>query len=404
MRDSLLEHLACPACGCSDLKLEVREKTDRDEVESGGIHCRGCRVAYPIVRGIPRMLPESSWYFGGSASGDQADGRAKAMRLTVEHYSSYQGKVSAPFADTMDHRAILEARTGLEMSFFSGRVCLDAGCGNGRNTRVLGEAGAAIAIGLDAGFAVDEARRRSRNLENVHFVQGDILRPPFRKQHFDRVLSMGVLHHTVEPDVAFSGLCGLLKEDASFCIYLYGRPATDWRRYGSFQSVFGELRYAFYTEPLRRLIVRLPNGVRLRFCELMWQRRRLIDWLAAKGSLGKMLSTALYYATPMDVHMPLESASANISRMYDSYSTPWAYGHEVQEALDWYEQAGGFREVFVTPYRVCLTGFRGPRAPGEPLTVRYHRAASIAALAAQGRSKLDGPSALGDPRSRTGST
>lgn len=307
------------------------------------------------------------------------------MRLTVEHYSSYQGKVSVVFSDTMDHRAIFEARTGLPIDSCRGRICLDAGCGNGRNSRLMGDAGAAAVVGFDAGFAVDEAYRRARGRENVHFVQGDILRPPFQRSHFEVAISMGVLHHTVSPDDAFRSVSSLVTEDGIFSVYLYGRPFTDWRRFGSAASLLGQLRHALYTEPLRKLIVRLPDGARYRFCQLMWQRRRLIDALAKAGGPGRLLARLLYYATPVDVHMPLESARANISRMYDMYSTPYNYFHEVEEVIDWFVSTGAYAELLVTPYRVSITGWRGSLPPGEPLPIRYHPKASIEAIAARGR-------------------
>ena len=387
MRKVLLDHLACPACGGESLTLEA-SKQDGTEVEEGRILCAGCPTVYPVVRGVPRMLPEAGRYFGGVAPGNE-DALAKAMRLTVEHYSSYQGKVSAVFSDTMDHRSIFEARTGLPVETCKGKICLDAGCGNGRNSRLMGDAGAEAVVGLDAGFAVDEAYRRAKGRENVHFVQGDILRPPFRRTHFDFAISMGVLHHTVSPDDAFRSVSGLMADDGIFSVYLYGRPALDWRRFGSAASLLGQLRYALYTEPLRKLVVRLPDGARYRFCQLMWQRRRLIDAVAKLGAPGRVLSRLLYAITPADVHMPLESGKANISRMYDMYSTPYNYSHEVEEVIEWFLTTEAYTELLLTPYRVCVTGWRGHPEPGEPVPVRYQRAASIEAISARGREEGD---------------
>ena len=117
----------------------------------------------------------------------------------------------------------------------------------------------------------------------------------------------------------------------------------------------------------------------------MWLRRRVIDALAKGGAPGRLLASALYYATPQDVHMPLESARANITRMYDTYSTPYAYGHEVEEVVSWFEETGDYPELLVTPYRVCVTGWKGPRADGEPVVVRYHPKRSLDTIVARGR-------------------
>lgn len=387
MRRSLMEHLACPVCGAQSLDLKASHETG-EEIEEGRVSCAPCGIEYPVVRGIPRMLPEAGRYFDHPKTGEE-DRYARAMRLTVEHYSSYQGKVSAVFSDTMDHRAIFEGRTGLSVDECAGKVCLDAGCGNGRNSRLMADAGAAAVVGFDAGFAVDEARRRAQGRQNLHFVQGDILRPPFRRRHFDLAVSLGVLHHTVEPDGAFRSLCRLVRHNGIFSVYVYGRPYLDWRRFGSASSLLGQLRHALYTEPIRKLVVRLPDGARYRFCQLMWLRRRVIDVLGRLGPPGRLLSRLLFYLTPGDVHKPLESAQANISRMYDTYSTPYAYHHELEEVIDWFVTEGGFRELLVTPYRVSVTGWRGSRDPEEPVAIRYHPAGSIDAITARGRGEGD---------------
>ena len=56
MRTWLLDYLVCPAC---EGTLNCTPDTGgRDDVETGTLTCTGCGNAYPVVRGIPRMLPE----------------------------------------------------------------------------------------------------------------------------------------------------------------------------------------------------------------------------------------------------------------------------------------------------------------------------------------------------------
>ncbi len=51
-----MEILACPMCRYEDLKLIVLE--EKDEIESGVIHCSNCSRYYPIIDTIPVMLPD----------------------------------------------------------------------------------------------------------------------------------------------------------------------------------------------------------------------------------------------------------------------------------------------------------------------------------------------------------
>ncbi|MFW6038398.1 MAG: methytransferase partner Trm112 [Candidatus Saliniplasma sp.] len=55
MKRSLLDILRCPECK-GELDLSV-EKED-DEIEEGSLHCKKCKIEYPIEDGIPNMLPQ----------------------------------------------------------------------------------------------------------------------------------------------------------------------------------------------------------------------------------------------------------------------------------------------------------------------------------------------------------
>ncbi|MBP7146142.1 MAG: Trm112 family protein [Acidobacteria bacterium] len=54
----LLEILACPRC---HQKVEP-------VADGSGLRCAGCRLVYPVVDGIPQMLPES-----GRPEGEQGN-------------------------------------------------------------------------------------------------------------------------------------------------------------------------------------------------------------------------------------------------------------------------------------------------------------------------------------------
>jgi uncharacterized protein YbaR (Trm112 family) len=54
MKRTLLEVLACPKCK-GELKLEVEE--EGEEIMRGSLYCQNCHHAYPIVDGIPNLMP-----------------------------------------------------------------------------------------------------------------------------------------------------------------------------------------------------------------------------------------------------------------------------------------------------------------------------------------------------------
>ncbi|HEC81837.1 MAG TPA: Trm112 family protein [Thermoplasmatales archaeon] len=55
MKKNLLNILCCPTCK-GELELHV-ENEDGDEVVKGTLFCRKCKVYYPIIDGIPDLLP-----------------------------------------------------------------------------------------------------------------------------------------------------------------------------------------------------------------------------------------------------------------------------------------------------------------------------------------------------------
>jgi len=60
MRSSFLEWLLCPECdGEGELDLQRFGGAGSDDIEEGTLRCRTCGRLFPIVNGIPRMLPDA---------------------------------------------------------------------------------------------------------------------------------------------------------------------------------------------------------------------------------------------------------------------------------------------------------------------------------------------------------
>jgi SAM-dependent methyltransferase len=225
MKERLLEWIACPTCG-GDLSLGARER-DGDEIVEGTLDCPGCPARYPVTRSIPRLLPRTL---------------APDVAATVERF----GYEWSRFAEI---RPEYEAQfrgwiAPVPVESFAGRMVLDAGCGKGRHLRLVAAFGACEVVGIDLGSAVDVAARNTADLPNVHIVQGDLARPPFRRSLFDIVYSIGVLHHLPEPSSGFRSLAPLLVPDGTLIAWVYAREGNGW--------VLASIN------PLRRITHRLP--------------------------------------------------------------------------------------------------------------------------------------------------
>lgn len=126
----------------------------------------------------------------------------------------------------------LHLPTGWDTSTFGG-VILDAGCGMGRYTTLVGDLGADV-VGLDRSAAVEKAASK---WTNALFVQGDLLKPPFAPESFDVVYSFGVLHHLPAPLAGFRACLSLVRPGGVLLVWVYsshggllrsGRRAARW--------------------------------------------------------------------------------------------------------------------------------------------------------------------------------
>jgi ubiquinone/menaquinone biosynthesis C-methylase UbiE len=115
---------------------------------------------------------------------------------------------------------------------FRGARCLDAGCGGGRGSVLMAEAGAHEVVGLDISERnVASSRRRAeeRGFVSCSFRQASLLDIPFESRSFDVVWCNGVLHHSDDPDRALREIARVLRPGGRMWLYLYGSGGVYWR-------------------------------------------------------------------------------------------------------------------------------------------------------------------------------
>ena len=110
--------------------------------------------------------------------------------------------------------------TGWSAAELAGKTVLEAGCGAGRFTRILANAGARL-VSFDFSAAVDVNRKKNAGFPRVVFAQCDIFDMPFRQGAFDFVFCHGVLQHTPDPAAAFQHLVRMLAPGGRISIDVY---------------------------------------------------------------------------------------------------------------------------------------------------------------------------------------
>ncbi|MHB8642308.1 MAG: class I SAM-dependent methyltransferase [Gaiellaceae bacterium] len=179
------------------------------------------RDAMEVVDGIPRFVPttdeaqrqtEASFAFKWARRGsyESAEMRRVASEWLVSRYG---------FADV---RAMRD-------HFSNAQLVLDAGCGSGFSSSLwLDEswsATGALWVGVDISSAVDVGREQLAGLDNVHFVQADVLDLPFNDGTFGAIFSEGVLHHTPSTERALKSVVRVLRTGGELLFYVYRAKA-----------------------------------------------------------------------------------------------------------------------------------------------------------------------------------
>lgn len=210
MKERLLQYLACPVCG-GDILLAHASKYEETEIMEAVLHCKKCDREYSVVRGIPRFAALEK------IDQDKAD-TAENFGWQWQQFTQKDKKYAEQFLGWL---------TPVRPEFFDGKIVLEGGCGKGRHTTLAADWGAREVIGFDLSAAVETAFQATREQENIHIVQADIFRLPF-KRAFDYAFSVGVLHHTPDPQKAFTALSGRVKKGGHISAWIYGEENNQW--------------------------------------------------------------------------------------------------------------------------------------------------------------------------------
>jgi ubiquinone/menaquinone biosynthesis C-methylase UbiE len=108
---------------------------------------------------------------------------------------------------------------------------VDIGCGSGRFSIALSQLGAKQVTAVDInpqGIALGRKFAKESKINNVSFIEHNVLELPFEDETFDFVFSKGVLHHTGNLDKAIGEYSRVLKKNGHGFLYLYANGGLYW--------------------------------------------------------------------------------------------------------------------------------------------------------------------------------
>jgi SAM-dependent methyltransferase len=241
---------------------------------------------YPIVREIPRFVSSENY---AAAFGAQWN----AYRQT--QLDSYSG---VPIT-----RDRLTRMAGGSLEILHGKAVLEAGCGAGRFTEILLDAGANV-FAFDLSNAVEANYQNHQGKADYFVCQADIRNAPVEPASFDVVVCVGVIQHTPDPETTIRALCSYVKPGGLLIIdhYTHGHPETPSRRW---------LR--------KRLLGKSPTFT-LRFCQFLvgslWGLHRLSWAVRNVRGVHRLRKPLLHWSPVVDYHDAYPQLGAKLLYMW----------------------------------------------------------------------------------------
>ena len=134
----------------------------------------------------------------------------------------------------------------LDRKFFTGKKCIDIGCGTGRFSFCMASLGAKV-WGIDPGKnSIEFAKKLAKEMKikDTNFLVQNAYNLSFKEEYFDFATCNGVLHHLDNPEKALEEIFRVLKPGGKFWLYVEGSG-------GIYHDVWDIIQKSFVGIPFR---------------------------------------------------------------------------------------------------------------------------------------------------------
>lgn len=173
---------------------------------------------FPIIRGIPRLVVDETTGFVKTESAFSSKWKKYNKYYHQKNWLLHQQNW---FLDRFGWKNLNNFNKFLKTR----SKILDAGTGIGNSAKLFSANPKSQIFAIDASESIDFAYKKYGSTSNIHFLQADLRRLPFRKRFFDFICSDQVLHHTKNTETSFKNLVKYLEKDGLISIYVYNKKA-----------------------------------------------------------------------------------------------------------------------------------------------------------------------------------
>lgn len=307
MKAALVSFFCCPHCYAQEFDLkENRSHAGNENISEGVLSCRKCSSTFAIKDRIPRFVSHEE--YAGSFGFQWNKFRATQL-------DSYSGM---PLSK---ERLFLVTQWSKNLE---GQLILEAGSGAGRFTEILLETGATV-FSFDLSRAVEANLANNGHCHSLNLFQASIYDIPMPKGIFDKIICLGVLQHTPDPNRSFHSLVRHLKPGGEIAIDVYAR------------RVQALLSWKYILRPVTK---RLPKDHLFRLVE------EGVDWLLPTSIFlrrigGRYLARLLPIIEYSHYGLPFAlNREWSILDTFDMYSPAHDHPRSLGQVRRWFEAAG----------------------------------------------------------------
>lgn len=360
MKRNLLNILVCPECH-SELNLFVLKETG-EQIELGLLQCIKNKELYPIINFIPRMFEESINYFKGIileykdflpndiysnllsyTNYKKLDIRFKhILKSFTSEWNEFGENFRAWGQDEEERKKLLFKCMDIDEVEIQNTRFLDVGCGNGEVLFGLLNTNLEI-FSIDLSYSVDKIQNKLSNMKekyilNIHLIQANAHKLPFKDKVFDFVHSAGVLHHTPDTFQGLKSISRTLKIDGKCFIEVYSIEN---------KNLFEKLIY-YLDRFIRKFTVKLPHLV-----------LHILCYIIAPFQLFFLKVLNIFFNNR---YLKRTLRETELS-LFDNYSPLFQWHHTTYEVTSWFKSLGykNIKKTFGNSSCIGLVGTKFKR-------------------------------------------